>query len=154
MRLLQTTLRAVVGATASALVLTGCSVYEMPLPGGTDVGDQPIEVTAEFRDVLDLVPQTTVKVNDVSVGKITDIDLAGETAVVTMQLPNDIVFGRILLSWVDPTGSSMVGRYLFASTEWLLAPVRRMLPQTGMMDFSGLVVLLILSAIWRVLRAR
>jgi phospholipid/cholesterol/gamma-HCH transport system substrate-binding protein len=90
MSLLQTTLRAIVGATASALVLTGCSVYEMPLPGGTDVGDQPIEVTAEFRDVLDLVPQTTVKVNDVSVGKITDIDLEGETAVVTMQLPNDI----------------------------------------------------------------
>ena len=59
----------------------------MPLPGGTDVGDNPIEITAEFRDVLDLVPQTTVKVNDVSVGKVTDIDLEGETAVVTMELP-------------------------------------------------------------------
>ena len=62
-----------------------------------------------------------------------------------------LVFGRILLSWFDPTGSSLVGRYLVASTEWLLAPVRRMLPQSGMMDFSGLVVLLVLSAIWRVL---
>ena len=62
----------------------------MPLPGGTDVGDDPIEITAEFADVLDLVPQTTVKVNDVSVGKITEIDLVDETAVVTMQLPNDI----------------------------------------------------------------
>ena len=62
-----------------------------------------------------------------------------------------LVFGRILLSWFDPTGSSLVGRYLFASTEWLLAPVRRMLPQSGMMDFSGLIVLLVLSAIWRVL---
>ena len=41
------------------------------------------------RDVLDLVPQSTVKVNDVSVGKITDIDLDGETAVVTMELPHD-----------------------------------------------------------------
>lgn len=83
-------LKALVTSVASALVLTGCSVSEMPLPGGTDVGEQPIEVTAEFADVLDLVPQTTVKVNDVSVGKITDIELAGETAVVTMQLRNDI----------------------------------------------------------------
>ena len=84
-------LRALVITVASAVVLTGCSVYEMPLPGGTDVGDKPIEVTAEFADVLDLVPQTTVKVNDVSVGKITEIDLVEETAVVTMQLSNDVV---------------------------------------------------------------
>jgi phospholipid/cholesterol/gamma-HCH transport system substrate-binding protein len=77
-------MKALVITVASAVVLTGCSVYEMPLPGGTDVGDEPIEVTAEFADVLDLVPQTTVKVNDVSVGKITEIDLVEETAVVTM----------------------------------------------------------------------
>ncbi len=77
--------------TACAVVLSGCdfSVANMPLPGGTDVGDNPIEITAEFRNVLDLVPQTTVKVNDVSVGQVTDIDLEGETAVVTMQLPRD-----------------------------------------------------------------
>ena len=83
--------RALAVTLASAVVLTGCSVYEMPLPGGTDVGDEPIEVTAEFADVLDLVPQTTVKVNDVNVGKITEIDLVEETAVVTMQLSNDVV---------------------------------------------------------------
>lgn len=78
--------------TAAAVALSGCdfSVANMPLPGGTDVGDDPIQVTAEFADVLDLVPQTTVKINDVSVGKITDIDLKGETAIVTMALPNDI----------------------------------------------------------------
>jgi phospholipid/cholesterol/gamma-HCH transport system substrate-binding protein len=83
-------LEALVVTLASAVVLTGCSVGELPLPGGTDVGDDPIEITAEFADVLDLVPQTTVKLNDVSVGKITEIDLVDETAVVTMQLPHDI----------------------------------------------------------------
>jgi phospholipid/cholesterol/gamma-HCH transport system substrate-binding protein len=84
-------LRALVATTSVAVLLTGCSggVGELPLPGGTDVGDDPIEVKAEFADVLDLVPQTTVKVNDVSVGKITDVELDGETAVVTMQLPAD-----------------------------------------------------------------
>ena len=74
---------------AVALALSGCSlrVSDMSLPGGTDTGDDPILIKAEFRDVLDLVPQSTVKVNDVSVGKITDIQLDGETAVVTMELP-------------------------------------------------------------------
>ena len=74
------------------LLLTGCDfdVYKLPLPGGTDVGDDPITVTAEFRDVLDLVPKSTVKVNDVSVGQVTDIDLDGDHAVVTMELRNDV----------------------------------------------------------------
>ena len=36
-------------------------------------------------------------------------------------------------------------------TEWLLAPIRRMLPQAGMFDFSGLLVLLVLGAVMRAL---
>jgi phospholipid/cholesterol/gamma-HCH transport system substrate-binding protein len=83
--------QAVVALLAAALVLTGCSFdpYKLPLPGGTDVGSDPITVTAQFRDVLDLVPQSTVKVNDVSVGKITDVRLQGYHALVTMQLRHD-----------------------------------------------------------------
>ena len=74
-----TTVRAAVGALLAALLLTGCDfdVYELPLPGGADVGDDPITVTAEFHDVLDLVPQSTVKVNDVTVGQVTDVELDG-----------------------------------------------------------------------------
>jgi phospholipid/cholesterol/gamma-HCH transport system substrate-binding protein len=85
-------LKALLATSALSLVATGCggSVYNMPLPGGTDVGEDAIEVKAEFADVLDLVPQTTVKVNDVNVGKITEIDLDGETALVTMELPADV----------------------------------------------------------------
>ena len=83
------TFRAAAAAVVGALALSSCSlsVADMPLPGGTDTGDNPILIKAEFDDVLDLVPQSTVKVNDVSVGKITDIRLDGETAVVTMELP-------------------------------------------------------------------
>ena len=83
--------KALVALVAAALVLTGCSfdVYKLPLPGGADVGSDPITVTAQFRDVLDLVPDSTVKVDDVTVGKITDVSLQGYTARVTMQLRND-----------------------------------------------------------------
>ena len=89
---LTTPFRALVAVLAGTLLLSGCDfdVYKLPLPGGTDVGDDPITVTAEFSDVLDLVPKSTVKVNDVSVGQITDVDLDGEHATVTMSLRNDV----------------------------------------------------------------
>ncbi|MCD6640194.1 MAG: MCE family protein [Nocardioides sp.] len=85
-------LRTLAVATGLALTLSACdfSVYHLPLPGGPDVGDDPIEVTVEFADVLDLVPQSTVKVNDVNVGKVTDIEIEGYHAVVTLALRDDV----------------------------------------------------------------
>lgn len=83
---------------ASALVLTGCGsggfdgVYNMPLPGGADVGDRPYQVKVRFNDVLDLVPQAGVKVNDVPVGRVDRIDLGpdGWTAEVTVLVNGDV----------------------------------------------------------------
>ncbi|QIX28055.1 MCE family protein [Nocardioides sp. JQ2195] len=73
-------------------MVTGCgfSVQKLPLPGGADVGDNPMEVTVIFPDVLDLVPQSTVKVADVTVGKITDITLKDDKAEVRMVLRDDV----------------------------------------------------------------
>jgi phospholipid/cholesterol/gamma-HCH transport system substrate-binding protein len=84
-------LKLLLALLAGSLMLSGCNfdVYKLPLPGGTDVGDNPITVHVMFRDVLDLVPQSTVKVNDVSVGKVTDVRLDGFTADVTVQLRKD-----------------------------------------------------------------
>ena len=42
---------------------------------------------------------------------------------------------------------------VFAVTEPVLAPIRRLLPQTGMIDFSPLVVIIVLAIIQQVLRA-
>ena len=85
-------LTALVPAVLAAMALSACdaSVYSLPLPGGPDVGDDPMTVKVEFADVLDLVPQSTVKVNDVSVGKVTDIDLEGYQALVTLQIRRDV----------------------------------------------------------------
>lgn len=83
--------RAAVLAT-SAVVLAGCSFspYDLPLPGGADVGSDPYEVTVQFRDVLDLVPQSAVRVDDLAVGKVTSIELNGWTATATLEI-NDAV---------------------------------------------------------------
>ncbi|MDN4171649.1 MCE family protein [Nocardioides sp. SOB77] len=81
-------MKALVLGIVSTVALTGCdfTVYDLPLPGGTDVGADPIEVTVQFTDVLDLVPQSTVKVNDVNVGMVRDVRLDGYTAEVVLEL--------------------------------------------------------------------
>jgi phospholipid/cholesterol/gamma-HCH transport system substrate-binding protein len=90
-RRVRRSLRVLLGLLLGSVVLSGCDfdVYSLPLPGGTDVGDHPIHVTVQFQDVLDLVPKSTVKVNDVSVGQVTDIKLDGYTATVSLELRND-----------------------------------------------------------------
>jgi YggT family protein len=60
-----------------------------------------------------------------------------------------LIFGRVLVSWVDPTGRNQISAFLIQTTEPILAPVRRALPQSGMIDFSPLIVLLILGVLWR-----
>jgi phospholipid/cholesterol/gamma-HCH transport system substrate-binding protein len=84
--------RLVLGMMVASVTLSACEfdIYSLPLPGGPDTGEDPITVTAQFADVLDLVPKSTVKVNDVTVGKVTDVDLEGYTATVTMELRNDV----------------------------------------------------------------
>lgn len=63
-------------------------IYDVPLPGGADVGDHPYQVSAEFSDVLNLVPQAAVMVNHVAVGRVDSITLPddGWTAEVTMTI--------------------------------------------------------------------
>jgi phospholipid/cholesterol/gamma-HCH transport system substrate-binding protein len=75
-------------ATVVAIGLSGCgfSPYKLPLPGGADLGDNPYTIKAEFRDVLDLVPQSGVRVDDVSVGKVTEVERKGWHAIITMQI--------------------------------------------------------------------
>ncbi len=82
----------VVAATVVvACVSTGCGfsgLYGVPLPGGPDLGANPYTVVVDFKDVLDLVPQSNVKVDNVNVGQVQKIDLApdGTTAQVTVTL--------------------------------------------------------------------
>ena len=73
-----------------ATVLSGCEAYDLPLPGSPVDTDHSIQVTAEFRDVLNLVPRSPVKVNDVTVGEVTDIKRDGWNAVATMQIQDDV----------------------------------------------------------------
>ncbi|MGI8678055.1 MAG: MCE family protein [Jatrophihabitans sp.] len=78
---------------AAAVTLSGCGfqgLYSLPLPGGADLGNKPFTLTAYFDDALDLVPNSSVRVNDVAVGKVTQIGLSGWQAKVTIQINNSV----------------------------------------------------------------
>ena len=77
-------LRMLVAVLVASMGLTACDfdVYSLPLPGGADVGDDPIEVTVEFVDVLDLVPQSMVKMNGIPVGRVEAVEVPDNQKVV------------------------------------------------------------------------
>ena len=60
-----------------------------------------------------------------------------------------LILARVLMGWFDPGRSNQVSRLLVQATEPILAPVRRVLPQSGMFDFSALIVLLVLGTLMR-----
>jgi len=86
-------IRAFAAVLALTAAVSGCTfkgVSSMPLPGGVNPGDKPYEVKIVFDNVLDLVPQSQCRVNDVPVGKITKVDLVDWKAVVTCRLRNTV----------------------------------------------------------------
>ncbi|WP_405939808.1 MCE family protein [Streptomyces sp. NBC_00726] len=97
------------------LFVTGCGaphfsgIEDLPLPGGADLGDHPYEITADFGDVLSLSPQSSVRVNDVAVGRVTKISLApdGWQARVTMKVNGKI--GLPANSYARLEQSSLLG---------------------------------------------
>jgi phospholipid/cholesterol/gamma-HCH transport system substrate-binding protein len=87
--------RALASALVAVLALSGCQfkgASSFHLPGGAT---GPFVVKVEFADVLDLVPQSAVKVNDVTVGSVSNIKLVHDThgfhALVTCNVKKDVV---------------------------------------------------------------
>jgi phospholipid/cholesterol/gamma-HCH transport system substrate-binding protein len=82
-----------VWAAAGSLLLTGCEFngwYDIPLPGGAAAGGDAYRITVEFRDVLDLVPQSAVKVDDVTVGAVEKVELDGWRARVRLRIADSV----------------------------------------------------------------
>ena len=52
-----------------------------------------------------------------------------------------IVFGAVIVSWIQLPPTHPVATFLRTMTEPLLAPIRRILPPMGGLDFSPLALL-------------
>lgn len=86
-------LRALVPLLALAVTATGCKfdgAYDLPLPGSPVDADHSYEVTAEFSDILNVVPRSPVMVDDVTVGEVTDVERVGWHARVTLRIRDDV----------------------------------------------------------------
>jgi phospholipid/cholesterol/gamma-HCH transport system substrate-binding protein len=84
-----TTIAAALAVVLSTSACTPPSLADIPLPGGGPSGPA-YHVTVEFADVLDLVPQSAVKVNDVTVGSVEKIWLSGWTARVRVKIGKNV----------------------------------------------------------------
>ena len=61
-----------------------------------------------------------------------------------------LIFVRVVLSWVR-AGSYEFREMNYRLTEPILAPVRNLLPATAGLDLSPMIVLILLSLIYRIL---
>ena len=61
------------------------------------------------------------------------------------------ILGRVLLSWIDPMGNMRITQIIRDVTEPLLAPIRNLMPNMSMFDFSPIIALLLLQAVNRLL---
>jgi phospholipid/cholesterol/gamma-HCH transport system substrate-binding protein len=114
-------------AAIASLLLSGCEFngwYDVQLPGGAAVDGHAYHVTVEFRDVLDLVPQSAVKVNSVTVGAVEKVELDGWHARVRLRVADSVklpanavaelrqtsMLGEKYVALSAPTGTAPMGR--------------------------------------------
>ena len=60
-----------------------------------------------------------------------------------------LILGRVLVSWTNPMGGGGLTAFLYHVTEPLLAPIRRVLPPTGGIDWSPMIAILVLGILTR-----
>jgi phospholipid/cholesterol/gamma-HCH transport system substrate-binding protein len=93
------TVLAAAATVLAAVTIAACGssggfqgIYSLPLPGGANLGPHPYTVRAVFANVIDLVPQASVEVNNVAVGRVTSLAVpAGSwNAVVTMTIRGSV----------------------------------------------------------------
>ncbi|MDT9698255.1 MCE family protein [Streptomyces sp. P17] len=114
-------------AAVGSLLLSGCEFngwYDVGLPGGAASDGDAYRVTVEFRDVLDLVPQSAVKADNVTVGAVEKVELDGWHARVRLRVADSVklpanavaelrqtsMLGEKYVALSAPPGTDPVGR--------------------------------------------
>ncbi len=68
-----------------------------------------------------------------------------------IQLYSFVILARVLMSWLNVDPYSPVARLIFDLTEPLLAPVRNLMPPAYGMDFSPIIVMVLLQVFGQIL---
>jgi YggT family protein len=64
-----------------------------------------------------------------------------------VQLYSFVILARVLMSWVRIDPYSPLARTIYDLTEPVLAPVRNLLPPAGGLDFSPIIVIILLQVL-------
>jgi len=59
-----------------------------------------------------------------------------------------LILLRVVVSWYSPRPTNILVRVLYRLTEPILAPLRRIIPRVGMFDFTPLVAIVLIQAIY------
>ncbi len=106
---------------------SGCGwrgVNSLPLPGTQGSGPGSFEIRAQMPDVMNIQPNSRVRVGDVTVGHVSGIELEGSHALVAMRLDPDVelpanatakigmttIFGSLHIELAPPTDEAPEGR--------------------------------------------
>jgi len=120
-----------VAAVALALVvvagLSGCGWHglnTLPMPGTAGGGPGSFTIQAQLPNVTNLQPNSRVRVNDVTVGNVTKVEMQGWHALLTMTLARDVdlpanatvklgqtsLFGSLHVELAPPTDAPPQGK--------------------------------------------
>lgn len=78
-------------------------------------------------------------------------DIAVQTVSLFVQLISLLIIARSIMSFFPVDRNNPIVRLIFELTEPILAPIRNLLPQNGMLDFSPMVAILLLFFVQQIL---
>ncbi|TDH52873.1 virulence factor Mce family protein [Mycobacterium eburneum] len=96
----------ITAALMAVMTVGGCDwrgANSLPLPGAVGRGGHAYTVQAQLPDVDNIQRNSRVRVGDVTVGSVTDIERQGWHALVTMSIENDVVLPANAVATVGQT---------------------------------------------------
>lgn len=59
-----------------------------------------------------------------------------------------LILLRVIVSWFSPRSTNILVKFLYRITEPLLAPLRRIIPRLGPLDFSPMAAIILIQLIY------
>ena len=63
-----------------------------------------------------------------------------------------VIIARMIFSWFDPTGRTVFGALIVRVTDPVIVPIRRVMPNTGVIDLSPMVTWLVIFLLQQLLQ--
>jgi phospholipid/cholesterol/gamma-HCH transport system substrate-binding protein len=127
--------------TGAVTFLSGCGwqgLNSLPLPGTRGSGPDAFTVQAQMPDVVNIQPNSRVRVDDVNVGTVTNVERQGWHALVTMRIDGGVSLPGNSTAKIGQTS-------LLGSTHVELAPPTAVQPE-GKLDDGSVIPLSSASA--------